>query len=168
MKEDRERCLAAGMDAYLSKPIDPEALYGVLSDIAEGSVEARIERERKDAPPAETAVLDTEALLARLGGDRKLLSGLVEIFLSDSPKRLRTLRQAIEGKTPEALRQAAHALKGSLSNFGAAAAAAAAKKLETLGRAGTVEGATEILPILESEVERVKKAVSAFRGKRKK
>jgi len=157
LKGDRERCLAAGMDAYIAKPIEAETLYAILDDVAGGARAAPAKKGTRER-------FDAGALLARLRGDRKLLSQLVGIFLADAPKKLATIRDAIRKEDSEALRQAAHALKGAIANFGESAAVAAAFKLETIGRQGALAGAAQAARVLEGDLERLKRTLSPFRG----
>ena len=126
MEGDRERCLAAGMDDYITKPVDPAAIAAVLR---------RWIRPPGDQPGVEpTAVLDPrriDQLRATLGrGGGALLRKVVEAFLADTSGRLTALRQALDGSDAAAVRQLAHALRGSCLNVGALRMAEVASALE--------------------------------------
>jgi two-component system, sensor histidine kinase and response regulator len=127
MTGDRERCLAAGMDAYLSKPINPATLYATVEhDKAPGSAE-------EEKPPAPALPFDREALLVRLGGDEPLFTEVVQLFLADCPARVSDLQVAVEARDPERIRAAAHALKGAAGNLSATPLMSAARTLERIG-----------------------------------
>jgi two-component system sensor histidine kinase/response regulator len=147
MKGDRERCLAAGMDAYLSKPIDASELFELIESITP-------DRAGKQHDP-----VDTPALLARVDGDMGFLRELIALFLDDCPKMLARIRDAIGHHDAEALRSAAHALKGSVANFSAPAAVAAALNLETLGREARLAEAEAAYRDFEIQVEQVERAL---------
>ena len=126
MEGDRERCLAAGMDDYITKPVDPAAIAAVLR---------RWIHPPGDQPGVErTAVLDPrriDQLRATLGrGGGALLRKVVEAFLADTSGRLTALRQALDGSDAAAVRQLAHALRGSSLNVGALRMAEVASALE--------------------------------------
>jgi len=142
MKGDRERCLAAGMDDYLAKPIMRDQLVAVLARFASAS------------DPA----LDVSAALRYAQGDRQLLNELLGIFLEESPVQLRALRDALADSDPAAVMRAAHTLKGSLRALRADPAAALAAELEALGRAGELAGAPGLAAALAVELERVRRA----------
>ena len=150
MKGDRERCLAAGMDDYLTKPIRHAELAAVL---------ARVGSEARGAAPDELGpALDEAAALANAGDDRQLLGELLGVFLEDSPGHLLAIREAVAGADPAALMRAAHTMSGSLRVLGAARATGLVGPLEALGREGRVEGAAALLARLEPELERVRGA----------
>jgi HPt (histidine-containing phosphotransfer) domain-containing protein len=86
-------------------------------------------------------VLDRVSLLTRVGGDEELLAGLIEIFMSECPKQLVQIREAIASGEPQSLEAAAHSYKGILQTLSANAAAAVASRLELLGREGDVTSA---------------------------
>jgi len=130
------------MDEYLAKPIRSAELLAML------------ERLTKAPPPGKPA-FDPEEVLARVEGDRTLLAELVDIFKVESPRLLTDLRRCIEANDAKGTEYAAHALKGSVGNFGAHAASDAALALELLGRGGDLTGAAGGLEALESEMERV-------------
>jgi signal transduction histidine kinase/DNA-binding response OmpR family regulator/HPt (histidine-containing phosphotransfer) domain-containing protein len=153
MTGDRERCLAAGMDDYLTKPIRRDQLAAILARFA---AEAPAPPEADEPGPA----LDEAAALAYAGGDRQLLGELLGIFLADCPGQLQALRDAAAGSDPAALMRAAHTLSGSLRVLGAAAAAELVGRLEALGREGQLEGAAALLARLEPELERVRDAAT--------
>jgi two-component system, sensor histidine kinase and response regulator len=155
MKGDRERCLAAGMDDYLTKPIRRDQLAAVLARFA-GEAPGPAEAGAEAVGPA----LDEAAALAYVGGDRELLGELLGIFLEDGPGQLQALRTAVAGTDPGALMRAAHTLSGSLRVLGAAAAIALVGRLEALGREGRLEGAAALLAQLEPELERVRSAAA--------
>jgi PAS domain S-box-containing protein len=140
MKGDRERCLEAGMDFYLSKPIRiaelKESLARLIGD--------------QDEP-----VIDRQALTAGLGGDLQLIQELAGMFLVDCTQRLAEIKTAIDQKDAVRLSRAAHTLKGSVGNFAARSVVAAAERLEMMGRGQDLKDAGEAFSVLEREVSRL-------------
>jgi signal transduction histidine kinase/DNA-binding response OmpR family regulator/HPt (histidine-containing phosphotransfer) domain-containing protein len=136
MTGDRERCLAGGMDGYVSKPIDPALLFAAVEQVGDDpppSVDPHM--------PVAASPVDRDSLLSRVGGDEELLIEIVQLFLVDCPLRVAAIREAVAAGDPDAIRLTAHALKGSASNMSADALTAAARTLERLGTERRVEAA---------------------------
>jgi two-component system, sensor histidine kinase and response regulator len=152
MKGDVLRCLEAGMDAYLAKPLQARELAAAIDGVL-GATRSGAPASESGLPPAGPAVLDLARLLERVGGDRKALAELVRIFRADSPKQVARIRTAIQEGDAAALRAAAHTLKGAVSNFAAPPAAEAAQRLQKMGEAGRLDGAGAALGQLEREIE---------------
>jgi two-component system sensor histidine kinase/response regulator len=152
MKGDRERCLAAGMDGYIAKPIQPQELFEAIAHVVSlgGSAGA--------AP----AVMDRAEALARVGGDTKLLRELAQVFLEAAGPQLADVRTALERRDMQAVRCAAHALKGSLGTFAARPAFEAAARVERLARAGDLAGAERALPALEEALATLQPVIAAL------
>ncbi len=143
-KEDQERCLEAGTDGYLSKPVSPERLVAALERFLppDGG--------RDSAPP-----VDLDGAMEAVGGDRELLREAVGLFLEqDYPRHRAELREGLARQDARAVRAAAHGIKGAVDSFGGRAARDAALCLETMGRRGDLSGAQRTLEELEAEMER--------------
>ena len=136
MAGDRERCLDAGMDAYVSKPLRTEDLIAAIDELF-GVVSPPVETGAA-APPVQAAsgAIDRTALLMDFGENRKLLAEVTTVFLNDLPAQMETLRAAVKSGDAAAVASAAHALKGSVGLFTKGAAFEAARELETSARAG--------------------------------
>jgi PAS domain S-box-containing protein len=165
MKGDRERCLAAGMDSYLSKPIRYQDLLETVQRLVSGmpDIPAPAPFEK---PPAE--VLDEAMLMSRVDNDLQLLQDLVDLYLGDYPRLLDEMRAALGRKDPRALQRGAHSLKGCTSNLAAKLASEAAFKLEGLAHAGDWAEAGNALESLERELARLKPALLAMRAETEK
>jgi HPt (histidine-containing phosphotransfer) domain-containing protein len=158
MVEDREACLAAGMDDYVAKPINPDALAEALG------------RARPISPAAETTPggdgvrLEATALesLRELGGS-DFLAELIDEFLADAPKLLAALRRALEEDDVDGLRRAAHTLKSNGATFGAEDFAELCRALEERANDGRVAGAEELADRIEHEYGRLREALAAVR-----
>jgi PAS domain S-box-containing protein len=158
MKGDRERCLAAGMDGYVAKPVQVEDLFQTIAAVMPGSGDAA-----EAGPPAgEPAgrVIDGAAL-ARVSGSADFLAEIVGLFLdSECPRRMEEIRDAVARRDEGRLRRAAHALKGTVGNLRAAAAFEAALGLENLARGGDWAAIDGAYHALEQEIERLKPALA--------
>jgi two-component system, sensor histidine kinase and response regulator len=175
MRGDRERCLAAGMDEYLTKPVKPEELSAALNRLVEAvaSTEAAALSEAASARSEATAVMtgdaapeagfDFTAALNYVGGDRALLDELLGIFVEDAPVRMETIRRAIAGREAAELTREAHTIKGALKVIGATTAAGLAQGLEALGRDGNMGEADKLAVALEREMDRLMQSLLASR-----
>jgi PAS domain S-box-containing protein len=149
MKGDRERCLAVGMDGYVSKPIRAEELAKAISQA--------MSQHKTGKEPASSAkktynVIDQAALLKGVDGDRRLLRELARLFLADYPRHLAQIKNALCVGDAETLANTAHALKGAVGNFAAQKAVAAAELMEIHSRRGELRAATDAYATLESEL----------------
>jgi len=149
MRGDRERCLEAGMDDYVSKPISAAAIKGVLQRIA--AAHAHVLRTPTPEPShPRHDVVDLRELSHSLNGNREHIHLLIQIFLQDLPVTLESLRLALHTQDMASLCRIAHGLKGAASNFGAHAVQQAAQDLENLAAAQQLSNAATALIVLET------------------
>jgi HPt (histidine-containing phosphotransfer) domain-containing protein len=160
MPGDREKCLRCGMDDYLAKPIEPDALAQVLATwLSRPKLMETCSPVKKAAPSAADSVFDRAGLLKRLAGNQGLAKRLVKEFLDDTPSQLCILRKQLEDGDATSARRQAHKLKGAAATLSAGALREAALQAEQAAMAGQLNRLAEILPLMEGEFERVKAAM---------
>jgi len=152
MHGDRERCLDAGMDRYVSKPIRAQELFETIEQLL---ASAPAPAPQAHTPSQVRTVFDREAALGRVDGDVDLLREIVALFLADWPRALTALREALAADDATALTQTAHALKGAVGSLGALTASDAAQRLEELGQQSAFAQASMALAALEDEIARL-------------
>jgi CheY-like chemotaxis protein/HPt (histidine-containing phosphotransfer) domain-containing protein len=173
MMGDRERCLAAGMDDYVSKPFRPRALFEAVERVApaasnEGAISNAAPSPRVSEPEcpqtcdSSSQAFDRDEALRNVGGSSAVLTEMIELFATECPKQMAGIAAAHESGDPHAVMRAAHTLKGSLALFAAEAAAAAARRIEMMARDGNLEEYPEAWAELERHVGEVLQALRAL------
>ena len=163
MTGDRERCLEAGMDGYISKPVKPEALFREIERVMVGKAGAppgaESEPEPEPAAPPEE-VYDRADALSRIADDEELLTTLIEMFQDDAPRYLAEIDTALAASDWSALGHAAHTLKGVLATFSARSGERIARELEDAAKADQASACVALVPLMHLEVERFLRAVN--------
>jgi CheY-like chemotaxis protein len=183
MRGDRERCLQAGFDGYVSKPIQFETLFETIDELAP-RVDAPAARPTPTGPVrgAGTAAIPLASVppaasppapdgapsfaestaLERTGGDRELLEELIGVFLTEMPKWMRELKSALSRLDATEVHRVAHTVKGAVDSCGAARAYDAAMLLERMGRGGDLSNAGAVYATLDREIDRVLPELAAY------
>jgi CheY-like chemotaxis protein len=176
MAGDRDRCLAAGMDGYVSKPIRADELFATMDRLAGNgrhetgpvmSAAAGTAASRQSLLPAAAsgaAVLDAPGLVARFGGNEALLGEVLDVFAADAPKLLAAVAQAADSGDTAALASAAHALKGSIGLFSMGAAYEAARRIEHDARTGALGDIETARADLEREIAQLGSGLASLRA----
>jgi PAS domain S-box-containing protein len=174
MKGDRERCLAAGMDGYIAKPIQMHELFKAIDCLVPPAEEDRKPTRQPDnqpeqalssvgaSSPAAAEVVNWEEALERTGDDVGLLRELVRVFLNTCPQELAELRTALVQRDNRAVEYLAHKLKGMAGTFGAHAAVEAAQRLELMARSGDLAEAEQPWAALQEALARLQPALTAW------
>jgi len=165
LKGDRERCLEAGMDAYVSKPIQSRLLFEAIDNVVPSPALAATFEEKlpPEAATVDTAVFDHESALAMIDGDRELFGELVGLFMTESVDLLKQVRSAIAQRDAKVLERAAHSIKGSAAAFCGESARAVAQTLEDIGERGDFDQAEAVANELQTEVTRLTNALTEYR-----
>jgi PAS domain S-box-containing protein len=171
MKGDRERCLQAGMDGYISKPIATQELFDTINKWTKSYDEKKVSSQQemfkkcaqpKDIPTGSEHVkpIDLGVALNRFGGDKEFFKEMVDEFLNYAPKQLEILTKAIERGDAKVVEREAHSIKGASGNLGAKHLADLSLQLELLGRTKDLAGAEEIIDNLKRELKHLEENVS--------
>lgn len=166
MQGDRERCLAAGMDAYLAKPIKLEDIRLTLSRwLTSSSDEVLVRGTVSPVSKASTipGYFDPVQMLLNIGGDQELLNQLIDLFLERHADIMTDIRQALSQGDSTTVERAAHTLKGTAANLCAPDVALAAGQLEAVGRLGALHDAPPVYAHLEMEMMRLIQALKVYR-----
>ena len=157
MKGDRKRCINAGMDDYVAKPISSEALLKAIQSLIPEELQQDIPAPEKPEKPVLS--LDQDALLNAFDNDWDFLKEAVDMFVSDYPPMIKTINKALKAGDADTVRRTAHALKGMVGNFQAKTTAKAALKLEELGRNNYLEGMNQAYEALADELAGLEKTL---------
>ena len=169
MKGDRERCLAGGMDAYVSKPLQVRELFdaialALLSTDVGPSLGTANGTSVGTASSTEAA-FDLVEALERVDGDREIFGQMIQLFSAQVSELLPEIQSAIDSADGKALESSSHKLKGSLGCFAATSALEAAQRLEFMGKNGEFALAGEAREDLEHKVDRLREALMVFAQK---
>ena len=143
LKSDKQRCLEAGMDAHLAKPVDPQKLFAIAGQFL---------RPRPEPVTETETALNIAKLLGHLGGDKRVLGSLVATFLKTVPRTFEALRAAVEADDPKGVAAAAHAIRGSVGIFGATELIEISRRIEKMGERGELAGVEAALREFEQEL----------------
>jgi len=157
MKGDRERCLAAGMDAYIPKPLRQQNLVETIDEVVAGLAEKGAASEEKGPESPEELIIEYSKLadLEDLEGEGFLsMREMVKLFDSEGRKRIAILHRALEAENGPDLQREAHALKGSSLNLGALRLAEICQQVENRGKVASFDGVEKMLVQVEKEFER--------------
>ncbi len=167
MKGDKEECLNAGMDGYVSKPLKLEELLAAIAKADSG-------KENENSTGAcplhgeeKNEVFDRSLAVNGIAGDLNLYAEIVKIFTDSCPHMISQIREAIHQGNASELERGAHALKGSASNFGAKTTINLAQKLETFGKSRALSTAKDVFAELEIEIKCLTKALEESLAKPK-
>jgi two-component system, sensor histidine kinase and response regulator len=149
---DRERCIAAGMNHYVTKPIDPDVLLTAIRSLLAGRCASEASTPASAAAAPVAAPINIEALLRRCRGKSTLAQNVLKMFADSADAQLAELRTTLAANDWTALTRVAHTLKGASANLSADAVSAAAAKLEQLGKSADADAASSALAQLESEI----------------
>ena len=116
-----------------------------------------------DIKTQQFTAFDPSVALEQVDGDTELLEEIIQIFMTDHPKTMELISQALKEKNAQNLEHYAHSLKGSAGNFGASATVAAAFKLETIGRSGNLELAEGTFDVLQKEVSKLERELTEYK-----
>jgi two-component system sensor histidine kinase/response regulator len=181
MKGDRQRCLSAGMDGYVTKPIRSKELKRMIEDVTSAAASGTLaevpteEESVQDEPAAissasgngstvsgEAEIVDWRQALDSLDGNRQLLGELVAIFKEECPKWRREIETSLAVGDATVLRRAAHTLKGSLAHLAAERGRLMAEQIELKAREQNLQAAHELWPRLQAELDKLEPVLDEF------
>ncbi len=161
MKGDREICIEAGMDEYVSKPISSHLLREAIAIAMRERDQAATQQTsltpttlNKPGTPAGAVAWDRSKTLERLGGDEKLFHEVIGIFLEEVPQHMASLKDAIAQQDAKALEAISHKLRGELGYLGIAEVSQMVRELEELGRKSDLRGRRRIIPGIRGAAQR--------------
>ena len=156
MQGDRERCLAAGMDEYMSKPIRAKQLIQILDSLLSPQNPAAVSQvQRKEKTAPSESLIDWDSVMESVDGDRKLLKSLIKVFHSESQRSLLDLKAAAEANDPKTLCSLAHSLKGAMLAIGATRTAKFTQTIELAAAHESMELISERLRVLELQLRQI-------------
>lgn len=158
-QEDRVRCLEAGMDEYLAKPIRPELLFNMIEKLTgHSSKSIKAEGKKKEKPH----FVDWQHAFETVGGDSSLLNELIQVFIQDQARLVANIRSAIEKCDEKELRINAHALKGALNHLGGREPARIAGQLEAMAKNSELGSTPEVFSQLQQSLHDVVEEMNQF------
>ncbi|HSG69834.1 MAG TPA: response regulator, partial [Planctomycetaceae bacterium] len=158
---DRKACLDAGMDAYLSKPINVAELIRVTESLANRAQFASAESVKAAAADEGVFQLDRDSIMKRLGGDEELFSSFIEVFLEDAPQLIEQVRSGIAEHDSNLVQRSAHSPRGLAANFNAESVIDLAARLENAGKEGNFSEANSLLPQLHHALDHLRETLAA-------
>ena len=160
MSGDRERCLAAGMDDYLSKPLHKADLLQALYSTTESGVDESAAK--TESPPDAPQLVDWAAALRAMGGDSAILRTVIHAVLEETPNLIVELQEALAQEDEEAVCRHAHAIAGTMRPFGAASVIALATAIERKAKADELPDAQRIFAELYKQLEQAANELRTF------
>jgi len=169
MQEDRDKCVAAGMNDYIAKPLEAKALIAIIKKWLPEKKKVRdysraITRDKKEETEtkmetSDTTLFDKPGLMARLMDDEDLARALIATFLEDMPRQIKTLKASFESENFDEATRQAHTIKGAAANTGAVALSRAAADLELAGKQKDTGKMTRLISELEQILDMTQQAM---------
>jgi CheY-like chemotaxis protein len=169
MKGDREKCIDAGMDGYVSKPVRSAELVRELNRVADVfsarviTTQTAACSRKQEAIAVDSDIIDECDAMDRLEGDREMYDELLDLFLEHCDNMVQCIRDAMGLRDCEMITKSCHAIKGALANISAKPAQAAAAEAEQLAKQGDILGAGKTIDVLFREVERLRVYLASIR-----